>query len=129
MPIAGNVLKHSCKKSLNRRKPRRILSRAQISSGGRRIAVDATMSHTTTGILLIAGAAGGAFFYIRKRSRQKSILSRSRRKVEVLVGRASKLTGSTAGFLDKSRAEVERQTKGFAEAISAGKAAYHRVAG
>jgi hypothetical protein len=87
------------------------------------------MSNTTAGLLLIAGAAGGAFFYVTKRSRQKSILSRSRRKAEILAHRASKLTGSAAGFLDKSRAEVERQTKGVVEAITAGKAAYHRVAG
>jgi hypothetical protein len=79
--------------------------------------------------LLIAGAAGGAFFYVKKRSREKSILARSRRKAEILAGRASRLTDSAAYLLDKSRAEVERQTKGVVEAITAGRAAYHRVAG
>ena len=87
------------------------------------------MSNTTAGILIATGLAGGAFYYAKKRSRQKSILARTRKQAGVFADKASKLSDSAASFLDKSRAEVERQKKGLVEAIGAGKAAYQRVAG
>jgi hypothetical protein len=87
------------------------------------------MSKTTTGILIATGVASGAIYYATKRSRQKSILARTRKQAGILSDKASKLSDSAASFLDKSRAEVGRQKKGLVEAIGAGKAAYQRVAG
>jgi len=86
------------------------------------------MSKTIAGILIATGVAGGAIYYAKQR-RQKSMLARTRKQAGILADKALKLSDSAANFLDKSRAEVERQTKGLVRAIAAGKAAYHRVAG
>jgi hypothetical protein len=90
---------------------------------------DRCMNNTTAGILILTGVAGGAIYYAKTRSRQKSILARTRKQAGIVADKALKLSDSAAGLLDRSRAEVGRQTKGVVEAIGAGKAAYLRVAG
>jgi BMFP domain-containing protein YqiC len=95
------------------------------------------MSNTKVGILVGTGAIAGVALYVaNRRGRNRSILARTRRQAELLKDRASnlkdrasKLTESAADFMGKSRDEVERQKKGVFQAIEAGKAAYHRMAG
>jgi hypothetical protein len=74
------------------------------------------MSNTRVGLLIGSGVAtmGALIYAARRRNRNRSLLVRSRKQADILKRQAAKLGEAAAD--------------GLAEAVSAGKAAYHRVA-
>jgi len=88
------------------------------------------MSNTRVGLLIGSGVATGiALIYVAKtRSRNRTLLGRTRRQAEILKHQAAKLRAATADLIEKGLEEAERRKKGLLEAVEAGKTVYQRAA-
>jgi hypothetical protein len=89
------------------------------------------MNNTRVGILIGSGLATGLAITLaaRRHRHNRSLLARTRKHAGDLRSRASKIREIANDLIDKSRQEAERQKKGLANAIDAGRAAYQKVAG
>lgn len=78
----------------------------------------------TLGIGVGVGIA--VFCAIRSHRRRNTFLARTRRQAEDLARQMADAGSAAADILDKGREEFDRQAKGLANAVEAGKRAFHR---
>ena len=74
------------------------------------------------------GVGVGIWVYcaFRAGQRRNTFLARTRRQAEDLARQMAEMSSLAADLLEKGREELERQRKGLADAVEAGKKAYQR---
>jgi hypothetical protein len=89
------------------------------------------MSNTKVGLVIGSSivTACALIYAARARSRNRSLLARTRKQAALLKHQASKLRETAADLIEKGRDEANRQKKHLVNAVEAGRAAYQRVAG
>jgi hypothetical protein len=74
------------------------------------------------------GVGISAYCAFRARQRRNTFLGRTRRQAEDLARPMADVGCLAADLLEKGRAQIDRQTKGLADAVEAGKKAFQRSA-
>jgi shikimate 5-dehydrogenase len=67
-----------------------------------------------------------AYCAFRAGQRRNTFLARTRRQAEDLASQMADMGSLAADLLEKGREQLERQSKGLADAVEAGKKAYQR---
>jgi shikimate 5-dehydrogenase len=72
------------------------------------------------------GVGISAYCAFRARQRRNTFLARTRRQAEDLARQMAEVGALAADLLEKGREQIERQSKGLADAVEAGKKAFQR---
>jgi hypothetical protein len=72
------------------------------------------------------GVGISAYCAFRAGQRRNTLRARTRRQAEELARQMADLGSLAADLLEKGREQIERQSKGLADAVEAGKKAFHR---